>query len=277
MFRVCRQKGVNMSLAMMVNYAAGTLTGMCQLLLNKQSVPSLCGEDCAAPLILAFFIGFLYVTGFVVRDSCTRKCGVALTTVSARAALLVPTTLSWMFLGEKHPVWLAVVLVMVSLVLMAGPQCRPDGRTSAGIRTDLFIPLVGLFLIYGFCDFSLKLVQHLADGAVSHYLVTMVVFGSAFITSLFICVRKDVLKCGDFTWRELLSGSVIGLANSMCTVMVLNTLSQMPATVFYALYNVCVVAVCTLTGVFIFKERLSWCHLLGIVSATAAIALVLFS
>ena len=134
--------------------------------------------------------------------------------------------------------------------------------------------LAELFLIYGFCDFSLKFVQHLVNASVPAAFVTLVVFISAFFLSLVYCLVKGVFRKHGITWRELLAGSLIGIANSACTVMVLRALGQMPATVFYPLYNVSVVLVCTLAGIFFFKERPSGLQIAGMVLALAAISLL---
>ena len=274
MFKLCRLKDVNISQAMLVNYAVGALFCLCQVLAASKGVSDVSGFAGSLPFFLAAAIGIFYVTGFIVRDYSTQKCGVALTTVSARSALAVPVVLSWLLLGDKAPFWPAIVLVLVSLTLIAWPQGGFSRRDGEGRLPGRLAILLELFIIYGFCDFSLKFVQHLVSASVPPALVTLVVFVSAFILSLAYCLVKGVFKKHIFTWRELLAGSLIGMANSACTVMVLRSLGQMPATVFYPLYNVSVVLVCTLVGIFFFKERPSGLQIAGMVLALAAISIL---
>ena len=274
MFKLCRLKGVEISQAMLVNYAVGALFCFFQYA-AASTVTTKAGDFVGTlPFFLACFIGVFYITGFIIRDYSTQKCGVALTTVSARSALAVPVILSWLFLGDKTPYWPAIVLVLVSLTLIAWPQEGFGAHAREGKSLERLTILAELFLIYGFCDFSLKFVQHLVNASVPAALVTLVVFISAFFLSLVYCLVKGVFRKHGITWRELLAGSLIGIANSACTVMVLRALGQMPATVFYPLYNVSVVLVCTLAGIFFFKERPSGLQIAGMVLALAAISLL---
>ncbi|MBP5536792.1 MAG: EamA family transporter [Bacteroidales bacterium] len=274
MFKLCRLKDVNISQAMLVNYAVGAIFCVCQVAAAIKSPSDISGFAGSLPFFLAAFLGILYVTGFIVRDFSTQKCGVALTTVSARSALAVPVILSWLFLGDKAPYWLAVIMVLVSLIMIAWPQggFAADSKTARPL--ERLTILAELFIIYGICDFSLKFVQHLVSASVPAALVTLVVFVSAFLISLVYCLVKGVFRMHSFSWRELLAGSLIGIANSGCTVMVLRALGQMPATVFYPLYNVSVVLVCTLAGILFFKERPSGLQIAGMVLALAAISLL---
>ena len=273
MFKLCRLKDVDISQAMLVNYAVGALFCACQVA-AAGGAASASGFAGTLPFFLAAFIGVFYVTGFIVRDYSTRKCGVALTTVSARSALAVPVVLSWLFLADKAPFWPAIALVLVSLALIAWPQGGFTSQAGEGRPLERLTILAELFIIYGFCDFSLKFVQYLVNASVPAALVTLVVFVSAFLLSLVYCLARGVFKKHSFTWRELIAGSLIGIANSACTVMVLRALGQMPATVFYPLYNVSVVLVCTLAGILFFKERPSGLQIAGMVLALAAISIL---
>ena len=274
MFKLCRLKGVDIPQAMLVNYAVGAIFCMSQI--SAASTVSFKDVDFIGtlPFFLACFLGIFYVSGFIIRDYSTQKCGVALTTVSARSALAVPVILSWLFLGDKAPYWPAVFLVLVSLTLIAWPQGGFGPQSKEGKSMDRITILMELFLIYGFCDFSLKFVQHLVQSSVPPALVTLFVFISAFLISLVFCLVKGVFRKHGFTWRELLAGSLIGIANSACTVMVLHALGQMPATVFYPLYNVSVVLVCTLVGIIFFEERPTGLQIAGMVLALVAISLL---
>lgn len=274
MFKLCRLKDVNISQAMLVNYAVGALFCLCQVMAASKGGADVSGFPGSLPFFLAAFIGVFYITGFIIRDFSTQKCGVAMTTVSARSALAVPVVLSWLFLGDKAPFWPAIVLVLVSLTLIAWPKGGFTSQAKEGRSFERLTILAELFIIYGFCDFSLKFVQHLVRASVPPALVTLVVFVSAFILSLFYCLVKGVFKKHSLTWRELLAGSLIGLANSACTVMVLRALGQMPATVFYPLYNVSVVLVCTIVGILFFKERPSGLQIAGMVLALVAISIL---
>lgn len=232
--------------------------------------------------LLAVVQGAFFVTGFTVMDRSTRRSGVALTTVCARAALILPVLLSWMLLGQPAPAWLPVLLTVAAMILIAGPSgdgprhpgARPSG--SAGV-----LALLGVFLVFGLSDFFLKVVQHTVEkgSAAEPALMesrlsglTCIIFLMASVAALGVCLFSASFRKHKVTWATAGWGALLGFANIGCTSCMLRALGVMSTGLFYPLYNIGIVLVATLSGLLFFGERLTLRQAAGLALALAAIA-----
>ena len=76
-------------------------------------------------------------------------------------------------------------------------------------------------------------------------------------------------------WKAIPGGIFLGLMNSGCTALMMKALGVMDAAVFFPCYNVGVVLVTLLTGIFAFREKLRGIQFAGIATALAAMVLLL--
>lgn len=229
--------------------------------------------------LLAVIQGALFTIGFTVMDRSTRRSGVALTTVCARASLILPVVLSWLLLGQPAPAWLPVLLTVAAMVLIVGPSGPGAARPASGAYRVL--ALLGVFLVFGLSDFFLKVVQHTVEkgSAAEPSLMetrlnglTCIIFLMASLASLGMCLlsgtfRKHRLSRANAGW-----GALLGFANIGCTSCMLRALGVMSTGLFYPMYNIGIVIVAALAGLLFFGERLSWPQAAGLLLALAAIA-----
>ena len=234
-------------------------------------------------LPLAVVQGLLFTFGFIVMDRSTQRSGVALTTVCARASLILPVLLSWILLSQPAPSWLPVILVVAAMALIIGPtETRPasvttsgdPGRNSTGViarpssggpgRHAIMFALLGVFLVFGCSDFFLKVVQHTVDKGHS---------GNPVLIERQLCAVSGSFRKHRVKWSTVGWGALLGFANIGCTSCMLRALAAMPTGLFYPLYNIGIVIVATLVGLLFFGERLKWVQVGGLVLAIAAIAL----
>jgi len=140
-----------------------------------------------------------------------------------------------------------------------------------------------VFLFYGIADFSLKAVQNTVstqcgdDSAlVSRQLtaLTGTIFLMAALLSLLVVLFRPKSQRKPWSWRAVLAGALLGLANLGCTTGILHSLTQIPAGTFFPLYNVGIVILGTLAGILLFKEKIRPLQFLGL--AVAIIAIILF-
>ncbi|MBR1576318.1 MAG: EamA family transporter [Bacteroidales bacterium] len=240
--------------------------------------------------------GVLFLTGFSIMDLCTWRCGVALTTTAARASLVLPVLLSWIFLSQPAPSWLAVGLILAAMVLIVLPagerntagslqsssaEARPAGAKTSG-RRRAAMALVAVFLAFGLSDFTLKLAQHsvepvsagdatLLDRQLDA--LTCVIFLMASLAGLVVCLVTGSFRKHQVDWRSLLAGLALGLVNIVCTSCSLKALSVLSTGTFYPLYNMGIVILATLIGVLFFKEKLRPLQIAGLALSIVAIAL----
>ena len=229
--------------------------------------------------LLAVVQGAFFVTGFIVMDRSTRRSGVALTTVCARASLVLPVLLSWMLLGQPAPAWLPVLLTVAAMVLIVGPSGPSDSSAPSGLSSVL--ALLGVFLVFGLSDFFLKVVQHTVEKGTSAEPalmesrlsgLTCIIFLMATLAALGVCLLSGSFRRHKVTWATAGWGALLGIANIGCTSCMLRALGVMSTGLYYPLYNIGIVLVATLAGLLFFGERLSWRQAAGLVLALIAIA-----
>ena len=134
-FKLGQKHGVDGLQVTLVNYVTAfvfTMLPIAGKIVFDHGVPA--GNFLPSPSswLLALVQGAFFTAGFTVMDRSTRRSGVALTTVCARASLILPVLLSWILLGQPAPAWLPVLLTVAAMVLVIGPaEAWPAGRQVA--------------------------------------------------------------------------------------------------------------------------------------------------
>ena len=287
-FKLCQRHGVDGSQVIFFNYFLAFLFTLIPILGRILFVSGVAaGVYVPGPSswLLAFVQGLFFTFGFSVMDWSTRRSGVALTTVSARASLILPVLLSWVLLRQPAPALLPVLLTIAAMILIIGPkeaQREKSGAAGSGpARHAAMLALLGVFLVFGLSDFFLKVVQHSvekgsADPAVMERqlsALTCIIFLMASVASLAVCLVSGSFRKHRLTWATLGWGALLGCANIGCTSCMLRALGLMPTGVYYPIYNIGIVLVAMLAGLLVFKEKLKWAHVAGLALAVAAIAL----
>jgi len=287
-FKLCQRHDVDGRQVTLFNYAVAFLFTLLPIVARTVFDPGTSASDYipgASSWLLAVVQGLLFTFGFIVMDRSTQRSGVALTTVCARASLILPVLLSWILLSQPAPSWLPVILVVAAMALIIGPtETRPAGRAATGGpgRYAIMFALLGVFLVFGCSDFFLKVVQHTIDKGHSGNPVlierqlsalTCIIFLMASVASLVVCAVSGSFRKHRVKWSTVGWGALLGFANIGCTSCMLRALAAMPTGLFYPLYNIGIVIVATLVGLLFFGERLKWVQVGGLVLAIAAIAL----
>jgi len=286
-FKLCQRHDVDGLQVILFNYALAFLFTLLPILGHIVLDSGVAVRDYfpgPSSWLLAFVQGLFFTFGFSVMDGSTRRSGVALTTVCARAALVLPVLLSWMLLGQPAPAWLPVLLTVVAMALIIGPtESGRDKQQAAGTaRHATMLALLGVFFVFGLSDFFLKVVQHSVEKGHSAdpdmmerqlRTLTCIIFLMASLASLAVCLVSGSFRKHKVTWETLGWGALLGIANIGCTSCMLRALGVMPTGVYYPLYNIGIVLVATLAGVLFFKERLKWVQVAGLALAVVAIAL----
>lgn len=275
-FKICQQKNIDSAQTIMFNYIVGAAVTWIPILTGTAfgdstlAAYSLPGKS----LVCAAIQGVMFLAGFAVMDASVARSGVALTTVSSRASLILPVILSAIFFGQSAPAWIPVVMVVAAMVMIILPS---GNGTSGKSNFNAMLFLVIVFFTYGISDFFMKVSQNSVEevyGASEDRLnaLTGFIFLAASLASLIWCAVTGSLKKG-IRWNAVGSGIVLGLINTGCTSSLLRALGFMSTSVFYPLYNIGIVLVASLLGVIFFKERLKWIQVAGMVVAAVAITL----
>lgn len=300
-FKLCQNLKIDTRLVILYNYVTAALASWIPIgisLLGGKNAPadySLQWASCG----FALFQGFMFVLGFTIMDRSIWRSGVALTTVSARASLILPVIFGWLLLSQPAPSWLPVGIVLVALALIVLPaenvkhdSSTLSNKTDAQRRRRTELALVTVFLCYGISDFSLKLAQNsvetrLPEGAAldTHLNALMgIIFLSACVFSAISSIAQGSLRIHPFgnkkvrplldgCVRSVIGGVALGTVNLLCTSCSLRALSVLPTGTYYPIYNIGIVIVAAVAGVLFFKEKIKWLQIAGILLSILAIFL----
>ncbi len=291
-FKLCQQHGINTEQVILFNYVTAFVVSIAPIVWPVVSSPAVTVADYVLDteiFFLAVVQGIFFMLGFIVMNRSTWRSGVALTTSSARASLILPVILSWALLAQPAPRWIPVVLVLLAMLMIMLPaqSIKHPAAVQTGIsdevrRRKTVLALGSVFLVYGITDFTLKVVQNAVEQAcggdpvvVGNHMSSLmtIIFLMASLASLAVCCYTESFKKSKVGLASIQGGIVLGLVNTGCTFCMLKALGKMSTGLFYPLYNIGIVIVASLVGVFFFKEKLKWLQIAGILVAVVAIAL----
>ena len=287
--KICQRAQIDTQQVILFNYSSAFLLTLLPILLRMAGPDGVPPQDFTlrpASIGACVLQGVLFLTGFSIMDRCTMRCGVALTTASARASLILPVLLSWILLAQPAPSWLAVGLILAAMTLIVLPSGKDSSSPESSVvpqsRGKAALALIAVFIAFGLSDFTLKLAQHTVEPVSAGDSVLMnrqldaltcVIFLMASIAGLVVCLVSGSFRKHKVGWRSLLAGLALGVINIVCTSCSLKALSVLATGTFYPLYNIGIVVVATLIGVLFFKEKLRPLQIAGLAVAVAAIAL----
>lgn len=217
----------------------------------------------------AIILGFSLIVAFNLFALSAQKAGVAVTAISSRMSVVIPVSLGFVFFGDTSG-FIKIVGIITGLVAfyLTSQKAKKNGTN----KFNYFLPVL-LFVAVGTNDSLMKAAEHF-------YITTDFVpflstsFGFALIFGLFVFIFKSVKQKQILKVKNIVAGIFLGLLNWYSTLFVLKGLGVFQVSVFIPVYNVGVVALASLTGYVIFKEKLSRANWIGIALAIIAILLI---
>ena len=208
---------------------------------------------------LAALAGVLYLAGFVMLQRSVRKHGVVLSSVFMKLGLLVPIVLS-LLLFHEIPTIPQIAGFLIALCAIVVINLKPE----AGAK-HFGMGLILLLLLGGGCDAMSKVFEVFGPAALSEQFLFY-----TFLVASLLCAGLVLGKKERPGGRELFFGTLIGIPNFFSAKFLLLALTKLPAVVVYPSFSVATLLLVTLTGVAVFRERLSgrqWFALGAIVAA----------
>lgn len=208
---------------------------------------------------LGILSGILYLAGFVMLQRSVRKNGVVLSSVFMKLGLLVPIVMSLVFFGEvPTAAQIAGFCIAVGAIVLINLKKEPG---SGGFGMGLIL----LLLLGGGCDAMSKVFEMTGPATLSEQFLFY-----TFAVAFMLCGALVVRKKEHPGMKDLMFGVLIGIPNFFSAKFLLLALTRLPAVVVYPSFSVATLLVITLTGVAVFRERLSrlqWAALGAIILA----------
>ena len=268
-FKLFACKGIDSLQAIGFNYVTATFLGVVMNFGAGEMVPLGGGAWGAAALL-----GAMFTSAFVLMARSTERSGIALTTIAARVALVIPVVLSYLFIpGQPKPRWAIIGIIVASLLLLFWPSKgeRKGGNGSGFSAASVLYPLF-VFLLYGTNNFILDWSRSnlITPPQTAQLSATIFMFGSLASWGYYFAVSRKPR----FEWKALVGGVVLGFTNYFTTYCMILGLNYLPGTVFFPIYHVSAVSIVVLVSSLVFGERMRKLQWLGL--AVAIVGIVLF-
>ncbi len=209
--------------------------------------------------ILGILSGVLFLVSFMLLQSNTRKNGIVLSSIFMKLGLLVPMVLSVVAFKEM-PTGIQVAGFLIAVAAIIIINIKKDAE-----RKGFGVGLLFLLIMGGSADAMSKVFERLGTGALSNQF-----FFYTFAVALVLCVALVFIKKERPGIKEVFYGAIIGVPNFFSSKFLLGALNSLPAVIVYPTFSVATMLIVTLTGAFVFKEKLSklqWTALVMIISA----------
>ena len=207
--------------------------------------------------------GFLYLSGFMLMQMNIRKNGVVLSSIFQKLGLLVTLVVSVVFYREI-PDFLqscGFVIAIVAIVLM---NYRKGGE-KIGSRWAL----LAMLFACGMADAMSKIFTESGVAALEGQFLFY-----TFAVAMGLCAVCMTVAGQKIGRREALFGTLIAVPNFFCSMFLLGALESLQAVIVYPVFSVGGILVVTLTGILVFRERLTKQQWIGVGAILAALILL---
>jgi drug/metabolite transporter (DMT)-like permease len=262
LLKLAKRFDVDVGQAVAWNYAVAGVLAL--LTLHPSLVPL---HQSGVPWLALVGLGVLLPTIFIALGASVRHAGIVRSDAAQRLSLLISLLAAFVLFHERLDAMKAAGCVL-GLLAMAGMVWRADGGGAAAGAARWLYPLL-VFGGFGAIDILFKRVAA-AGIPLGTSLLAM------FALSLLVAFAIAWAQRTRFTARSLVGGVLLGLCNYGNILFYLRAhraLPHDPARVFASM-NLGVVALGALTGLLLFRERLSRLNLLALGLALVAVGLL---
>ena len=242
------------------NYLVCAILGACYAEFDLFSVET---SGFGISVLLGLLSGILYLAGFVMLQRSIRKNGVVLSSMFMKLGLLVPIVMSVVLFGEV-PTLVQILGFVIAIGAIIVINLKKDSEVKG-----FGLGLILLLFLGGGCDAMSKIYEVYGPASLSQAYLCYTFFAAFLLCCVMTLLQKE--RPGA---QELIFGTLIGIPNFFSAKFLLGALTRLPAVVVYPSFSVATLLLITLTGVAVFKERLSKIQWLALVAIVVALILL---
>lgn len=207
--------------------------------------------------------GVLYLISFILLQFNTEKHGIVLSSIFMKLGLLVPFVLS-VLLFDEAPTAVQISGFIIAVAAIIIINLKKDGSNSR-----FGISLILLLLLGGSADAMSKVYEFYGPTELTNQFLFF-----TFTTAFILCVILAVIRKEKPTKTDILFGAIIGIPNFFSSKFLISALESIPAVAAYPTFSVATILAVTITGIFIFKEKLSKLQIFALLLIIAALILL---
>jgi len=264
LFRLFNNYKIDTLQAIVINYITACI---CGLIHNDK--PIIASEILSSNWFIGVIIlGFLFITIFNVMALTAQKNGLSVASVASKMSVVIPVVFGIYVYNESigFQKIIGILLALIAVYLTSVKEKENNVLTQS-----LYLPIL-LFFGSGIIDTSIN--YFAPDDRIP--LFSGLIFGFAFIIGTAILTYKSICFNKNFKLKSIIPGMTLGIVNYSSIYFLLKSLriDGLESSTLFTVNNVAIVAVSTLLGLFIFRERISSKNWIGILLALISIALV---
>ena len=264
LFKLFNKYKIDTLQAIVVNYITACI---CGLIHNDKNlvVSEIVSSDWFIGVII---LGFLFIAIFNVMALTAQKNGLSVASVASKMSVIIPIIFGIIVFKEGIGIQkiLGIVLALVAVYLTS-----IKSKDKTVLTASIYLPII-LFLGSGIIDTSVN--YFAPDDKIP--LFSACIFGFAFAIGCLLLVYKSIRFKKSFSVKSIPLGATLGIVNYASIYYLLKALriDGLESSSLFTINNVAIVAVSTLIGLLIFKEKISNKNWIGICLALISIVLV---
>lgn len=216
-----------------------------------------------ATLAMGSVNGVLYLAGFMLMQMNIQKNGVVLSSIFQKLGLLVTLVISVVFYREVPDLMQSsgFALAVIAIVLMNYQK----GSSNVGSRGFLIAMLLS-------CGMGDAMAKVFTESGVAHLEEQFLFY--TFALAMLMCAVCMTVKGQKIGKWEAAFGVLVAVPNFFSSKFLLGALESLSSVIVYPVFSVGSILVVTLTGVLLFRERLSKSQWAGVAVILAALVLL---
>lgn len=233
--------------------------------------PDLSTAGTDAPWSIYAALGILLPSVFLFLAASIKHMGIVKTDAAQRLSLFIPILAAWLLFREEFNV-LKLTAFLVAFPALVLLLARPSDNTK-----NKWVYPAAVLIGFGLIDILFKQIATYTD--LPYTTSLFVVFGIALLLTIAAVAYEVGLKKVKIDVRNILFGGLVGVFNFGNILFYLKAhqaFATNPSTVFAGM-NLGVIIIGSLTGLFLFKERLSRMNFAGLFLALTAVILIVIS
>ena len=258
---------INTLQAIVVNYFVASIFG----LTHANAFGKLTTVSSQPWFFGALILGLSFISIFFIMAKTSQENGVSVASVAGKMSLAIPVVCGVILYNESLSLLkvLGIILALGAVYLTSAKEKKENSIVKGG----LLFPIL-LFLGSGIIDTFLKYIETNYVKDVPFFSGS--IFAFAFLLGSLILLTRVLLKKEVLEFKNVIAGVIIGIPNYFSIIYFIKSLqiNHLDTSVIFTINNVGIVLACTLVGILLFKEKLSFKNSIGVITAIVGIILV---
>lgn len=228
-------------------------------------------------ILYAISVGSIFICVFYLISYTTSKMGATVSTVAMKMSMVIPAVFGFVYYHDDPAMLkIAGIVAAVMAVVLVSLRKRSGQFSEITPIKYLTFPLI-IFLFSGIADVLIKLFQSNFHTPGSFYLFLVFLFGTSFILGLVGLSVRMVKQKETIQIRNILAGILLGVPNYFSIFFWIRAMeySGLQTSSIFPVNNISIVAGTSFLTFILFKERISFINLVGLLLAILSIILIL--